>query len=148
MTVLEVANRTCYQEPHSTESAPCHAWADVKPFNLHAAALAAQRPLTEVLAVVCQEPIAVFAEARAYPLHHFTAIEARCIVSNPDAVAMSEIFERNVFHRTASQSMGKAGVVDHPTVANEDAVVAIECSRADEMRSERRLITRGEEPVA
>jgi hypothetical protein len=141
-------NNAFDQEPHTAESAPGDARADAKPFDLHAAALATQRPLAEVLTVVCHEPIVVFAEARTRPLHHFTAIEAWYIVSNPDAVAMSEILKRNVFDRSASQSVGKAGVVDDATVANVNAVMAIERSRADEMRRERRLITVGDEPLA
>jgi hypothetical protein len=55
-----------------------------------------------VLAIVRQDPVAAFAEARSCPFHHFSTIEAWPIMSNPDAMAAREVFDRNDFHRSAA----------------------------------------------
>ena len=73
-----------------------------QPLDLGATACAIHTPFAKVLAIVRQDAIAAFAEARTCPCHHFATIEAWPIMSNPDAAAVREIFERNVFHRSAN----------------------------------------------
>jgi hypothetical protein len=58
-------------------------------------------------------------------------------MSNPDAAALREALERNVLHRSAPQSEGRTGVMNDSTIADVNAVVTVERSRADEMRGER-----------
>src|SRR5262249_7237847 len=70
-----------------------------QPLDLPTAILVAQRPGAKVFAVVRQDAIAPFAQAGVRPLHHLATIEAHRVVSYSDAMAVSETFERNVFHR-------------------------------------------------
>lgn len=109
-----------------------------------AAPLVAQRPRAEVFAVVGQKSIAPLAQTRARAFHHFLSIEAADVLSHADASPMSERCERNVFHRSAAQSVSKTRVVDDAPVADIDAVVRIEPSGRDEMRCERRLLVEGQ----
>jgi hypothetical protein len=53
---------------------------------------------------------------------------------------MSEMFERNLFHRSAPQSAGKPGVVNDASTACIDPMVAVERAPPDEVRAERRLL--------
>jgi hypothetical protein len=115
--------------------------------ELPAAILSTQRPYTEMLAVVRQDAIALLAQSRARPLHHFATIEELQLMSNPDFVAMREILERNVFHRSTPQSAGKTGVVNDAAVANVNPVVTIEPARGDEMRTEWRLLAGRENEI-
>ena len=46
-------------------------------------------------------------------------------MSNSDAVAMREALERNVFHRSATESVREAGIVDDAPIANVDAVMRV-----------------------
>ena len=94
-----------------------------------------------MLAVVRQDPIALFAQARTRPFHHLATIEEWQLISNPDFVAMSEILERDIFHRSAPQSAGKAGVVNDAAVADVNPMVTVEPARGDEMRTESRLFS-------
>src|SRR5687767_10829200 len=103
--------------------------------------LALQCPRTEVLAVVRQDAVAAFAQARACALQDFAAIEARRIVPNPDAAAMSELLQRNVLHRSAPQSVGEACVVNDATITGIDAVVTVERAWSDEVRGDGRFFT-------
>ena len=67
----------------------------------------------------------MLAQSRARPLHHCATIEAAQIMSNSDAVAMREALERNVFHRSATESVREAGIVDDAPIANVDAVMRV-----------------------
>jgi ornithine carbamoyltransferase len=80
-------------------------------------------------AVVGQEVIATFAQSRACPLHHLATIEESPVRSNADLVAMREALERNLFHRSAPQSVRKAGVVNDAPVTDVDAVMRVERPR-------------------
>jgi hypothetical protein len=101
-----------------------------------------------VLVIVRQDAVAAFAEARTCPCHHFATIEAWPITSNPDAAAVREIFERNVFHRSAAQSMARPGVMNDATIADVDTMMAVERARRDEMRGDRGLFANTEERIA
>jgi len=119
-----------------------------KPLDLAAAALVAQRPRTEVLAVVRQDSIAPFAQARARPCHHFATIEEAGAGSDPDLMSAGETFERNLFHRAVPQSARKAAIVNDAPIPDVDSVMLVENARADEMGSERRLLVGTKRPVA
>jgi hypothetical protein len=80
-------------------------------------------------AVVGQESIVTFAQARACPLHHLATIESSPVMPNPDLMAMREALERNLFHRSAPESVRKAGVMNDASVTNINAVMRVERSR-------------------
>jgi hypothetical protein len=50
--------------------------------------------------------------------HHRSWIEAARFTSKPDAVAMSETFERNVFHLSPPTALREGGIVNVVAVAN------------------------------
>ena len=108
-----------------------------QPLDLRAAALAAQDPGAEVLAVVRQETIAALAQAGARACHHLLAIETRRIGPNPDTAASRETLERNVLHRSAPESVCEAGVVDDATAADVYAVMAVQRARSDQVCGKR-----------
>jgi len=72
-----------------------------KPLYLLAARLITQRPRAEVLAVIPQNIVTLFAQARSRTVHHFAAIEASFVMPHLDGVAMRELFERSLLHRPA-----------------------------------------------
>ena len=69
-------------------------------------------------------------------------------MSNSDAAAVREIFERNVFHRSATQSVAKPSVMNDATVAGVDAVVAVQRARSDEVTGESGFFANTEERIA
>ena len=109
-------------------------WNCSQPFNLPDKVIIAERPRAKVLAVVRQDAVVGFAQARARPRHHFATVEALRAASNPDGVASSETLERNLFHRSAPEPVCKTSVVNDASVADVDAVVRVERARCDEMR--------------
>jgi hypothetical protein len=119
-----------------------------KKFDLCAAALVAQHPAAEVLAVVGQHAISAFAQTRPRTVHRFARIKPGGRVSNTHVAATSEFFERNIFHRPAPQSMCEAGVVNDATIADVDAVVIVERPRNDQMAGKRWLLPGTKEIVA
>ena len=58
------------------------------------------------------------------------------------------MLERNVFHRSAPEPMGEAGVVDDASAADVYAVVAVQRARRDKVRGERRFLAGKKEGVA
>jgi hypothetical protein len=108
-----------------------------KAFDLAAPPLIAQRPGAEVLAVVGQDAVARFAQARECALHHFATIEASVLGLNAHGSATRETLERNLFHRSAPQPVCKTSVVNDATIAGVDAVVGVERARCDEVGGER-----------
>jgi hypothetical protein len=101
-----------------------------------------------VLTIVSQYPVAAFSQARTRSFHDFVTIEASRFVSNPDALAVSETVERNLFHRTAPQSVRQAGVMDDASVSDVNPVMAVEHSRCDEVRCKWRLLSWFQKRVA
>ena len=85
--------------------------------------LAAQTPLAEVLAVVAEEPIAVLADPGPRSPDHFLAAEASGAGSDPEAMSMSEVRERNFFHRSPVKPMYEGAVMDDPATADVNTVV-------------------------
>jgi hypothetical protein len=117
-------------------------------FDLFAAALITQRPIAEVLAVIRQESIAAFAQARTRAFHHLAAIERRRFGSNPEAAAASEMLDRNLFHRSAWKSVLEARVVNDAAASGVYSVMAVERARRDQVRGERRFLAGAKERIA
>jgi hypothetical protein len=109
---------------------------DMEAFDPPTAALIAKRPGTQMRAVVSQDAIATFAQPRACPLHHLATLEDATVMSNSDLASMRETLERNLFHRSAPQSICKAGVMDDAAVTDVDTVMRVKRSWGDEMGCE------------
>jgi len=147
-TFVSVDTRVAPDEARSTDRAPHRKQRGARTLDLSAATLTLQRPGAEVFAVVRQEPIAAFAQPRAGACHDFAVIEAWRVMSNPDAAAMSEVRHRNFLHRSAPQPVREAAVVDDASVADVDAMVAVESAWGDEVRREWRLLGRAKNGIA
>ena len=105
-----------------------------RPLHLFAARLAVQTPLTEVLAVVAEEAIAVLADPRARSTDHFLAVEADALVSSkPESVSASETSDRNLFHRSPVEGMYEGTVMNDLAAADVNAVVRIPKPRRNEV---------------
>ena len=55
--------------------------------------------------------------------------------------------ERNLFHRSPTQSMREPGVVNDLATADVDSVMQIAATRCDEVRAQRRFLVTGQEPI-
>jgi hypothetical protein len=77
--------------------------------DLAAAPCAIQTPFAEVLAVIRQDAVVAFAQPPARACHDFATNEAWPNMSDPDAAAAREVFERNFFHRSVAQSVAARG---------------------------------------
>jgi len=72
--------------------------------RLVAALLTAKAPFAEVLAVVAEQSVAIFAEAGARPVNHLGGIEARrAAASNPNSAFLRETCKRYLFHRAPAK---------------------------------------------
>jgi hypothetical protein len=101
-------------------------------FNLIAARFTAQTPFAEVLAVVRQQPIRVFAYTGACSEDHLCGIELRWhIASAPDWIAAGEASERRFFHRSSTQAACESCVMHDVAVAYVDPVMQITAARRD-----------------
>ena len=119
-----------------------------EPLDLTAPACAIKAPFAEVLTIVRQNAIAAFAETRTRTRQHFATIEAWPVMSNPDAAAVCEMFERNLFHRSAAQYMAGPSVMNDATIADVDTMMAVELACGDEMRAECGFCANMDERVA
>lgn len=116
--------------------------------DLRTADLAAQTPLAVVLAVVREQPIAVFAEPRASTVDHFRAIKARRRArSNPHGSPVSKVCKGNFFDRSALPASGKPRIVDDLAGADVDAVMGVAASWRDQMRSQGWFVAGRQIPV-
>jgi hypothetical protein len=101
-------------------------------FYLIAPLLAAQTPFAEVLTVVGQQPIAVFAYSRARPADHLPMIEVRWrIGSDPGRVAAGETSETNLFHRPSVQAVCESRVMHDLATTDIDSVMQVTTTRCD-----------------
>ena len=117
--------------------------------DLKAPRRAAQTPLTEVLAVVGQQPIAIFPHAGSCPAHDFSSVEVGLRVrSHPHAPSAREMSERNFFHRSSAQTVREPRIVNDLASANVDAVMQIAAPGCDEVRAQRRFEVPDQKPVA
>jgi hypothetical protein len=113
--------------------------------HLTAAGAAVEAPRDEVLAVVGQQVVLVFAEAAACAAHRFHADELRGrVLTDRDFVAGGELFDGDFLHRAAMQRLREAGIVDDHAVARVDAVVFVARAARDEFGAERRFVVERE----
>jgi hypothetical protein len=116
--------------------------------HLQASRLAVQTPFAEVLAIVCQETIAVFAHTGSSPANDFPDIEVRWRAgSDPDALATGETRQRNFFHRPSAQALRESRIVNNVAIACIYSVMQISAPGRDEMRTQRGLLVTPQEPV-
>jgi len=106
-------------------------------------------PLAEVLAVVAEEPIAVFSEPGARPPHDLRSLQSiGPSGSDPYGVLVSEARERSLFHRSPVPVFGKGGVVHDGAAAHVDTVMCIGEPRRYEVRAQRGHFMCGQQSVA
>ena len=107
-----------------------------------------QTPFAEVLAIVCQEPIAVFAHTGSGPADDLPDIEVRWSAgSDPDALATCETSQRNFFHRASAQTVREPRIVNNPAIACIYSVMQISATRRDQIRTQRGLLVTPQKPV-
>lgn len=104
-----------------------------RPLHLFAAMFSAQTPLTQVLAVVAEETIAVLSDPGPRSPDHFLAVEAGSARPNPECVLTSKLRERNLFHRSPVKSAYKGPVMDDPSIADVNPVVGKTEARRNEV---------------
>jgi hypothetical protein len=56
--------------------------------------------------------------------------------------------ERNLFHRSPTQTMREPGVVNDLATADVDSMMQIAATRCDEVRAQRRFLVTGQKPIA
>ena len=101
-------------------------------FYLVAAPLIPQTPFAEVLTVVGQQSVGVFAQSGARSADHLPTIEVRCrIGSDPARVAARETSERNLFHRPSVEAMCESRVMHDLAIADVDSVMLVTTARRD-----------------
>ena len=107
-----------------------------------------QTPFAEVLAIVCQETIAVFAHTGSSPADDLPDIEVRWSAgSYPDALATCETSQRNFFHRPSAQTLRESRVVNNLAIAYVYSVMQISATGCDKVRTQRWLLLTPQEPV-
>jgi hypothetical protein len=107
--------------------------------------LATHAPFAEVLAIVSEEVIAIFPEPQSCSAHHRRRVmPARFLQANPDRVALAELHQRDLFHRTATQPAGESSVLHDPPLSRIDAVVRIPEPRRHHVRAKGRLTLGGQ----
>jgi hypothetical protein len=89
-----------------------------------AARRAAQTPLAEVLAIVGQQPIAVFPYPGARPANRLLRVESRRYIgSDPDRATACETSESDLLHRSSMKSVTQSRVMHDLSVADVDSMV-------------------------
>ena len=69
-------------------------------------------------------------------LRHFAAIRACSAIAEPEDAAAREVFERNLLHRPAPQSVREAGVVNDRAATHLEVVVAVKNASGNQMTAE------------
>ena len=117
--------------------------------HLRAAVFAVDTPLAQMLAIVAQEPIAILSKSGARAPHDFCALQAMGLSSSdPYRMSISETSERSLFHRSPVPVFGKGGVVHYGAAPHVDTMVCVGETRRHEVRTQRRLFIRRQQPVA
>jgi hypothetical protein len=107
-----------------------------------------QTPFAEVLAIVCQETITVFAHTGSSPADDLPDIEVRWSAgSHPDALATCEASQRNFLHGASAQTVREPRIVNNLAIACIYSVMQISATRRDKMRTQRGLLVIPQEPV-
>jgi hypothetical protein len=79
-----------------------------------------------MLAVVGEEPVAVFTEARARPADDLRRIKgAGRMRSDPNDLFLTEIIEGDLLDRTPDQAQGSSAVMDDATLTDVDPMMEI-----------------------
>jgi hypothetical protein len=113
-----------------------------------AARLILQAPLTEVLAVVTEQSVAVLADPGARAARHFIAIEPRRgMCSDRDRACQGEACERNLFHRTAAPFSHHGPVVNDVATTDIDTVMEEATARRNQVRAQGGLLSGHQESV-
>jgi hypothetical protein len=127
-----------YQPPRQTQEV----------LDLKAALLVLDAPLAEVLAVVCEKSVAIFADAGERPTRHFCAGESRRRMDpDPDRPSQREARERNFLQRSSPQSAHSRFVVYDFAAPNIDAVMAEATARRNQVRAQWWLLVCHQETV-
>jgi hypothetical protein len=107
-----------------------------------------QTPFAEVLAIVCQETIAVFAHTGSGPADDLPDIEVRWSAgSYPDALATCETSQRNFFHRPSAQTMRESRIMNDLAIAYIYSVMQVSATGRDKMRTQRGILVTPQKPV-
>jgi hypothetical protein len=102
--------------------------------HLVAAVLAAQTPLTEVLTVIGQHVVPVFAYTSPGTPHDFIGVEVgRAAAKQPHRVTGSELRQADLFDRRATQASHQASVLNDSAIPHVDAVVRIDSPGRNEV---------------
>src|ERR1700730_6487352 len=118
-------------------------------FDLEASSRAAQTPFAEVLTVIGQQPIEVFAHTGSCSADDLSNVEIGWRVrSHPDALSARAMSERNFFHRSTAQTARESRVVNDLASTDVDAVMQIAAPRCDKVRTQRGFLVPDQVPVA
>jgi hypothetical protein len=97
-------------------------------------------PFAEMLAVVSEEPVAVFAYPGAGAADYLMPVKARRHTrAYPDRPASGEMWQRNLLHRAAAKSMCQSPVVNDPARPHVNPVMSVTMPRCDEVCPQGRL---------
>jgi hypothetical protein len=140
-TLVSEDVRERLNKPEPRDSDPAH-----QRVNLVAAVLTAHAPFAEMLAVVPQHVIALFAEARTGTTNHLAPIVYPCLSGpNPDFPSVREATQRHLLDTTSAQA---ASVLQYLASTGVNAVVCVRTARGDDVRPEGRLLSRPERLIA
>jgi hypothetical protein len=94
----------------------------------------AQAPLTEVLAVVAEEAIAVLSDSGPGSPNHLFTDKANCAVgSDPESASIHEVRKRDLFHLPPRKPTHPGAVVDDTAAAGIDTMVGETETRRNEV---------------
>jgi len=97
-------------------------------------------PLTEVLAVIVQNPISRLPQARACATDNLRPLECGRPPARPDTAAAGKLRERYFFHRGVIKTVGESCIVHDPAIAHIDTMVQVAAPRRDDVRARKRLL--------
>lgn len=113
--------------------------------NLFAATLAVQAPGAEVLAVICEQVIAVLTQPRASPCHGFdSGIGRTRIWLSPDRLPGGKACDVSFFHRPEMKRPREAGIVHDLGIAYINPVMVVTAAWRNEMCTEHRLFAKSD----
>jgi hypothetical protein len=111
--------------------------------DLFAAAFAEQAPCAEVLAVIGQQAIAVFAEPRASAQHGMRArIRREPTRAHRNGVAIGELLDWDFFDGAATHGLRETRVVDDHTATSINTVMFVAMAFRDQVGTEREFVMR------
>src|SRR5208337_4946144 len=110
--------------------------------HLSAVAHAAEKPVAEVLAVIGQQAIIIFSEARSGTSDYlFGRIRRLGVIDDADWATDGKSRQGHLLDRTAlPESPGEARVMHHPALSNINAMMAIAATRSRQVSAGRRFL--------